>query len=29
MLEGSPDELADQLFELLIDEGVIRRTADV
>ena len=29
MLEGSPEELADQLFELLIDEGVIRRTADV
>jgi len=29
MLEGTPEELADQLFELLIDEGVIRRTADV
>lgn len=29
MLEGSPSELADQLFELLIDEGVIRRTAEV
>jgi electron transfer flavoprotein beta subunit len=29
MLEGSPEELAGQLFELLIDEGVIRRTADV
>lgn len=29
MLEGSPSELVDQLFELLIDEGVIRRTADV
>jgi electron transfer flavoprotein beta subunit len=29
MLEGSPVELADRLFELLIDEGVIRRTADV
>jgi electron transfer flavoprotein beta subunit len=29
MLEGSPEELADQLFELLIDEGVIRRSADV
>lgn len=29
MLEGSAAELADQLFELLIDEGVIRRTANV
>lgn len=29
MLEGSPAELAEQLFELLIDEGVIRRAADV
>lgn len=29
MLDGSTEELADQLFELLIDEGVIRRTADV
>jgi len=29
MLEGTPSELADQLLELLIDEGVIRRTADV
>ena len=28
MLEGSPSELADQLFELLVDEGVIRRAAD-
>ena len=28
MLEGSPSELADQLFELLVDEGVIRRTVD-
>ena len=29
MLEGSTEELTDQLFELLIDEGVIRRTANV
>jgi electron transfer flavoprotein beta subunit len=29
MLEGSPAELAEQLFELLIDERVIRRAADV
>jgi electron transfer flavoprotein beta subunit len=29
MLTGSPSELADQLFELLITEGVIGRTADV
>lgn len=29
MLEGSPGELVDRLFELLIDEGVIRRTAGV
>jgi len=29
MLDGSTEELADRLFELLIEEGVIRRTADV
>lgn len=29
MLEGGAEELADQLFKLLIDEGVIERTTDV
>jgi len=29
MLEGSTSELTDQLFELLINEGVIKRTTDV